>query len=489
MKKRLLPVLTALVLAAGYGLVFFSSNTPLGPGVGSDNAMYLTMGTALARGFSPYTQIFDHKGPLLFLLQMLPQALGGGYSTLAVFVQEVCFLALSLLVLRAIARRLGAPALPVQLAYLALCATLLDGGNLTEEYANLFTLVGLHAIVSAFGRGLPGRADGLLPRAALLGAMAALALLTRANNALLLLAMTLVLTLALLARRAMAPLGRCAGGFVLGAAAVVLPVVLWLACRGALTESFYASILHNMMYAETGGASRVGTLLHTPYGHMAMLLAAISCLGALTLLRRSPALALAMVAGAAAAGLAAFISHKFYRHYLLLGAPLSALGAAALLGAAARGRGRAVLPWAAAAVAVLALFPAARQENDARLAWRDRYLAVEQDAQALYALVPQEERDSFMAYRVEPMWYVGARALPCMRFYFLQEILADADPRVMDEIVARFETDPPRWLTIYYGRAFSPPYDARVQEIFDSRYEFVQAQGDYQLLKLKEAQP
>lgn len=37
--------------------------------IGSDNAMYLTMGTALAKGYAPYTEIFDHKGPLLFLLQ------------------------------------------------------------------------------------------------------------------------------------------------------------------------------------------------------------------------------------------------------------------------------------------------------------------------------------------------------------------------------------------------------------------------------------
>ena len=94
-----------------------------------------------------------------------------------------------------------------------------------------------------------------------------------------------------------------------------------------------------------------------------------------------------------------------------------------------------------------------------------------------------------MAYRVEPMWYVAAEALPCMRFYFLQEILADADPAVMDEIVATLESDPPEWLVIYYDRPFSPPYDARVQAIFDTRYAFVQSRGDYQLLRLKEETP
>ena len=100
--------------------------------------------------------------------------------------------------------------------------------------------------------------------------------------------------------------------------------------------------------------------------------------------------------------------------------------------------------------------------------------------------VPESDRDRFLAYRVEPKWYVATKALPCMRFYFLQEILADADPAVMDEIVACYEEKPPKWVVLFYNRPFSPPYDKRVQELFDTRYEFVDAKGQYQLLKLKE---
>ena len=61
--------------------------------------------------------------------------------------------------------------------------------------------------------------------------------------------------------------------------------------------------------------------------------------------------------------------------------------------------------------------------------------------------------------------------------------------QLMDEIVQTFETDPPRWLVIYYNRAFNPPYDARVAAIFETNYEFVDAAGQYQLLRLKEGLP
>ena len=47
-----------------------------------------------------------------------------------------------------------------------------------------------------------------------------------------------------------------------------------------------------------------------------------------------------------------------------------------------------------------------------------------------------------------------------------------------------FQTDPPLWLVIYYNRACSPPYDPRVAEIFRTRYAFVEAAGEYQLLRL-----
>jgi hypothetical protein len=174
---------------------------------------------------------------------------------------------------------------------------------------------------------------------------------------------------------------------------------------------------------------------------------------------------------------------------LILGAPVSALGVALILERLQRlvccGRQRR----AAAALGVLMTLLLVVYGAEAN-SWRIQEIKAEgdfqQNAKELYALVPEEDHDRFMAYRVEPKWYVYTKALPCMRFYFLQEILADADPAVMDEIVAEFESDPPKWLVIYYNREFGPPYDTRVAAIFESAYEFVDARGQYQLLRLKE---
>lgn len=495
---RALAVSFALALAAA--LLLCGSNTPLGPAIGSDNAMYLTMGTALARGFAPYTEIFDHKGPLLFLLEMLPQCFGGGYRTENVFMMEVLFLAACLLTIERMCALLGMKKgrWIVQVTYLALLAPCMDGGNLSEEYANLFTLVGLYLALRTFGEGeTTGRAGEIkearvfLP-ALLMGALFMLAFLTRANNALPLFGVAAALSVYLAARREGRRLLMCALGFLIGCAAALVPICLWLWRFDALGEAFYGAIVHNMRYANTEGASRLAMLFGSPYGYLAMGMAALSTLGEAACLWRTrrAGVPLAMLAASLFAGAAAFISHKFYMHYLMLGVPMAALGVAQMLvtikGCEGRERRARLAYGAAAVVACAALCVGCAQANARRLADRVGLDAFIEDAQALYAQVPQEDRDNFMAYRVEPKWYVATGALPCMRFYFLQEILGQADPRVMDEVAARFESDPPAWVVLFYNRPFSPPYDPRVQQVFDERYVFVDARGEYQLLRLRE---
>ena len=494
-KRRTGEALTALAMSAVFSLIFFTCNTPLGPAVGSDNAMYLTMGTAIAKGYAPYSEIFDHKGPLLFILQTLPQLFTGGYSTLSVFVQEVLFLWASLLVLARIARRAGATPILVQLVYLTVLSPLLDGGNLTEEYANLFTLIGLDTMLAVFDRGDGFGADkdsrSLLLPAGAMGALATLAFMTRANNMLPLCACVGALALCLLVSERFASLGWCAAGFASGCAAAALPIALWLAHYGAIGDAIYGAITHNMMYADTGSISRVHKLLFDSYGHYAIFMAALACLGALAYFirtRRIP-LAAAMVFGAAGGGLAGFISHKFYNHYLMLSVPLAAMGAAQLLALLGkRISKKAFVHGGCAALCAVTLISTGMSANALRESDYAAMQALTPDAIALYDQVPEEDRDRFLAYRVEPKWYVATEALPCMRFYFLQEILADADPAVMDEIVANFENNPPLWVVLFYNRPFSPPYDARVQEILDTRYEFVDARGQYQLLRYKETE-
>ena len=72
-KRETLPgAALALAISVVFSLIFYTCNTPLGAAVGSDNAMYLTMGTALAKGFAPYTQILTTRARCCFSCRRCP---------------------------------------------------------------------------------------------------------------------------------------------------------------------------------------------------------------------------------------------------------------------------------------------------------------------------------------------------------------------------------------------------------------------------------
>ena len=290
-------------MALVFGLIFYTFNTPLGPSIGSDNAMYLTLGTALARGATRRIRRFlTTRGRCSPASRCCPSSFPGGYSTLAVFIQQVIALFLCLRVVSRIARTLGAYSGVTQLFYLALIASLVGGGNLTEEYASLPTLLGAYAALRVFLR--PDWTKRLFTPALLMGVCTMAAFLLRANNALPLAALTLALALYLLAKKQFALLGQCAAGSAAGLALCALPVVIWLAARGALRAAWYGAIVQHALH-RNGNTGRVAMLLHSRYGLAAMLMAALACLGALALRKKSPMLALGMVAAAAAGALAA----------------------------------------------------------------------------------------------------------------------------------------------------------------------------------------
>ena len=498
MKKYLIPsplkkpvcAGVSFVLAVLFALIFMGSNSPLGPAIGSDNAIYLTMGTALKEGYAPYTEVFDHKGPMLFILETIPQLFTDGYSTFAVFAMEALFLWGCLLAIGTIARHFGVIGLPAQLLFLLFLAPVIDGGNYCEEYSNLFTLLGALLLLRTFDREkLSEEGKAYFVPALLFGAAFMASFLVRANNILPMAGMLAGCAIWLLIQRRFVIGGFCAAGFAAGCTAVLAPVALWLHSQGALSAAIYGAFVHNMMYAETGDVSRVYMLLHDPYGHWAITMAAMACLGGLAhaVDRRKPMFLIAMVLGAAGAGYAAFISHKFYSHYLMLSAPLAAVGLVMALGFFRRRNLRLPLLYIAVVAVFFAFFMGkyAVRENAERTEQHAVFEELQKNTDELLAYVPKEEHLEILGYRTEPKWYVAAKAMPYLKYYFLQEILGQADPIVMDEIVEALNNDPPKWLVIFYNRPFGPPYDERVQAIFASQYEFVDARGEYQLLKLK----
>lgn len=106
----------------------------------------------------------------------------------------------------------------------------MDGGNLTEEYTNLPTLLALYMALRVFGQEKIG--EKLFLPAAGMGVCAAAAFSLRANNALPIFALVAVLAAGLAITQRFAQLGQCAAGFTLGLLAVFLPILILAGRQG-----------------------------------------------------------------------------------------------------------------------------------------------------------------------------------------------------------------------------------------------------------------
>ena len=90
--KRAFPALLAL-LCATLALLIATSSSPLyAANFWTDTNIYFTIGRGMTRGLMPYRDLFDHKGPLLFMLYALGAAISDT-SFIGVFILEALSLA------------------------------------------------------------------------------------------------------------------------------------------------------------------------------------------------------------------------------------------------------------------------------------------------------------------------------------------------------------------------------------------------------------
>lgn len=107
----------------------------------ADSAQFQTIGRAWLNGFVPYIDIFDHKGPFIFFVNMLGYSLHD--SRLGVFCVQLIFMVFTVYGLFLIASLYSKKilyAILVTVLSLIFIANSYEGGNFTEEYCLPFLI-------------------------------------------------------------------------------------------------------------------------------------------------------------------------------------------------------------------------------------------------------------------------------------------------------------------------------------------------------------
>lgn len=238
-----------------------------------DSGIFLYTGWRVTQGALPYRDVWDHKAPLIYVIDAVGLAVSG--SRWGVWGVEVVSLWIAaLLAFRVFQRTFGTlTAVYASVAWLVNAFLTMDGGNYTTEYALPFQFALLLVFVST-PQSVPSAR-----RAFVLGILSGLLFWLKQNDIGIPLAIVLFLVLMCLQqahrRASLVALGAMSAGVLLVSAIVILPFVL----QRALLEFWDAVFLFNFVYIEETWLDRLIVLRFLPVFLPAIGLAVFAVVG------------------------------------------------------------------------------------------------------------------------------------------------------------------------------------------------------------------
>ncbi len=249
-KEYLIALFCAAVLA-----FIFLLDSPLHPWryavAGTDSSVFKTVAMMINEGFMPYKDSFDHKGPVIYLLNWLGMQISYYKGIWAI---ELVFMTATFFLLYCIAR-LSASVIPSVLTVLISSSLLFqcfEGGNLTEEYALPCIAMSLYFFLDFC---LHRKCSSL--RILLSGMAFAFVCLLRPNMTAVWIVFCLVILWMVIQERNWKLLKAFISCFIAGICVVAVPILLWLYVNDALSQCFTDYIIFSGHYcsSESGRAT------------------------------------------------------------------------------------------------------------------------------------------------------------------------------------------------------------------------------------------
>ena len=249
-KERYAETCVAVLVSAVISF-FFLLKSPLHPWIGSDtttdSSVFKTVAWMMDKGLMPYKNSFDHKGPLLYIINWLGNKLS---PYRGVWIIEFLFMMITIVMLYKTARlvcKKCSSAIVVFTSFSLLYVYFQDG-NLTEEYAMTFISVALFIFLDYL---INSKISN--PRLIICGFCLGCTLLLRPNMISVWVVMCTAILIKTLINKDRAALRRFIGWFLLGMAIIIVPIMIWLGVNDALEQCWKDYIIFNQLYTSNEG--------------------------------------------------------------------------------------------------------------------------------------------------------------------------------------------------------------------------------------------
>ena len=241
-----------ILISAIFTLIYSWSISPLFLGDGLDSSIFKTIGLGMTQGKMPYTDLFDHKGGILFIIQALGWLIAPGRWGL--YLIQVVFMSATLIFLYKTTRIFldSCKAFGATMASLLLYVVFMESGNQCETYMLPFSSMTLYLAVKYMYE----KSDEKHPLkySLLYGVAFAFAFWIRPNDAVSQIGSVMFgIFLFLLYRKEYKNAILNAMMFLCGCAVITVPVMTYFASKDCLLPLLDGTFLYNIKYVSEDG--------------------------------------------------------------------------------------------------------------------------------------------------------------------------------------------------------------------------------------------
>ncbi|MFV0469758.1 MAG: hypothetical protein ACK5MK_12620 [Dysgonomonas sp.] len=471
-KGRIMCYLALLLVSAGFLFLFSKATTPLLKDgfYGTDSAIFTLLGQAFLDGKTPYVDFFDHKGPVIIFIEALAQLIAPGKS--GIFALQTLSLFVTLVLICKSGRLFSLSRLQMAVvvaAFLLFFRFTIRYGNQTEEYSLPFIMLSLYYTLRFY---FTDNRQISVCKALILGFCFSVTFWMRANNAGMICACVVFITLLLLKDKKWKDFASFSVAFALSVLIFGTLIVTYFHSlgQGALIGMIRATFIHNLLYAQSAWEMLVPQSVILFYG-LAFLALAVFVAGVYAWQKeywdRNIYLFCVLIF---LLGFLPVCLGRCCYNYLSLVIPVVPLGllffAGSRMGQAVSGKHFGIV----LAMLVAMLLGSAfikKSENNV-----DKEFSVR--INAFIDRIPADERDSVYLYDVYAPTYLITGLKPYGKYFILQSMHALVDERINDEIEMMMITRPPLWLLVETDSETSPSLkDEQMNNKITRGYELI----------------
>lgn len=495
-------VLIAMFILAGLFVYYFSTSTSpiIKNFYKDDSAIFQVVGREWAKGKLLYVDVFDHKGPIIFLID----ALGYGLTKSSIgimYIQIVLLFLVVAFIYRAMRLEFGRKwaAAIAGLAYLIMGISY-SQGNLTEEYSLLFIVLSIASAIKYMRK----EEQDLHPLkyAFVYGCSFMAICLMRMTSAISICCIVLVVLCILLGEKKWLHILQNMVAFLAGAGLTFLPFCIYFLIKGTLKQMLFATFIYNFMYAS-------GSSFLDPDGDgwnkILFSVLTVFCLLVISILhiaftkKQKDRLGICSLLTAVMTILMLLRMNR-YMHYYLITMPYVMYIAVMLkdLYAVRKKDAWRRMAFLMAAGLVLLQTLAGGYKTYAQRKCIETYTKQTADYQVccnrFMSQIPPEEKEDFLVFASFRLsqWYLVADVAPSYHYPFLQDWWCKNSSEMEAEVTAYLQNQPAKWMVVeadYDTGDLLIPNNENFKKIIQTRYEVVddfQTSFDYrryQLLK------